>query len=290
MITPGASILISETVYVDGEPAAPDSITAILYRIVAGVREASGVSVTPASTANVGEYTFAWTNSAEWNPMDDLELRAIPVIDGDPKPDTIWRSHGHAIPTMVAAAGPSSQTLTITAETDSESPVSGVIIDIAGRRLVTGTGGIIAQPLDPGTYPYSIIPAPGFSLDSADPASPIVIDASAVSLDLVLTAPILAAPDDPAACNVAVDVSTQYTLPAVGACCRAVATAPLPTASGALIVTEASGELTGQNGRAVLTLHRSTSYKITVVFEGQSYSFGFTTPNAPTAIATLQLG
>ena len=86
-------MLISETVYVDGVPAAPTSITAVLYRIVNGVRSPSGVTVTATATANTGEYTFAWTNGA-WNRTDELELRVIPVIDSVSYPATIWRSHG----------------------------------------------------------------------------------------------------------------------------------------------------------------------------------------------------
>ena len=93
MIIPSQAMLISETVYVDGVPAAPTSITAVLYRIVAGVRSASGVTVTATATANTGEYTFAWTNGA-WNPTDEIELRVIPVIDSVSYPATIWRSHG----------------------------------------------------------------------------------------------------------------------------------------------------------------------------------------------------
>ena len=95
MIIPGQAMLISETVYVDGIPAAPDSITAVLYRIVNGVRTASGVTVTHSTTANTGEYTFAWTNDGGWNRTDDLELRVIPVIDSQAYPMTVWRSHGH---------------------------------------------------------------------------------------------------------------------------------------------------------------------------------------------------
>jgi len=93
MITPGQSMSVSETVYKDGVPAAPTSITAILYRIVNGVRSPSGVTVTATATANTGEYTFAWTNGA-WNPTDEIELRVIPVIDSVSYPATIWRSHG----------------------------------------------------------------------------------------------------------------------------------------------------------------------------------------------------
>jgi len=93
MIIPSQAMLISETVYVDGVPAAPTSITAVLYRIVNGVRSPSGVTVTATATANTGEYTFAWTNGA-WNRTDELELRVIPVIDSVSYPATIWRSHG----------------------------------------------------------------------------------------------------------------------------------------------------------------------------------------------------
>jgi len=93
MIIPNQAMLISETVYVDGVPAAPTSITAVLYRIVNGVRSPSGVTVTATATANTGEYTFAWTNGA-WNPTDEIELRVIPVIDSVSYPATIWRSHG----------------------------------------------------------------------------------------------------------------------------------------------------------------------------------------------------
>jgi hypothetical protein len=93
MIIPSQAMLISETVYVDGVPAAPTSITAVLYRIVNGVRSPSGVTVTATATANTGEYTFAWTNGA-WNRTDEIELRVIPVIDSVSYPATIWRSHG----------------------------------------------------------------------------------------------------------------------------------------------------------------------------------------------------
>jgi len=94
MITPGQSMSVSETVYKDGVPAAPTSITAILYRVIAGVRSASGVSVTVSATANSGEYSFVWTNGAGWARTDELELKAIPVIDDVSYPAVIWRSHG----------------------------------------------------------------------------------------------------------------------------------------------------------------------------------------------------
>jgi hypothetical protein len=94
MIIPGQAMLVSEYIYEDGVPADPDSITAVLYRIVAGSRDASGVTVTPATTANAGERTFSWTNDAGWARTDELELVAIPVFDGQPYPGVIWRSHG----------------------------------------------------------------------------------------------------------------------------------------------------------------------------------------------------
>lgn len=105
MIIPGQTMLVSETVYKAGEPAAPDSITAILYRSVAGVRSASGVTVTVSSTANTGEYTFTWTNGAGWARTDDLELKAIPVIDAVEYPMVVWRSHGHVDAVMRGTDG-----------------------------------------------------------------------------------------------------------------------------------------------------------------------------------------
>jgi hypothetical protein len=109
MIIPGQPMLVSEYIYEDGVPTDPDSITAVLYRIVNGVRSASGATVTPAATLieNVGERTFSWTNDAAWNRTDDLELVAIPVFDGVAYPMVIWRSHGHVdavIQTAAAAA------------------------------------------------------------------------------------------------------------------------------------------------------------------------------------------
>lgn len=105
MIIPGQEMLVSETVYVDGVPAAPDSISAVLYRIVNGVRSASGVTVTASTTANTGEYTFAWTNNVGWNRTDDLELRVIPVIDSQAYPMTVWRSHGNVDAVMRGTDG-----------------------------------------------------------------------------------------------------------------------------------------------------------------------------------------
>ena len=94
MITPGAAMGVTDFVLVAGVPAAPDSITAVLYRWVGGTRSASGVTVTPASTATPGEYKFTWTNDGGWSKTDELELVAIPVKSSVNYPATIWRSHG----------------------------------------------------------------------------------------------------------------------------------------------------------------------------------------------------
>ena len=124
MIIPGAAMGLTDTVFKDQTPTNPDSITAVLWRWVSGVRSASGVAVTPASTGVAGVYTFTWTNDGGWNRTDDLELEARPVFSdkngGNYIPVAIWRSHGDVDAVMrgTESAAQAGDAMTLTAAYD----------------------------------------------------------------------------------------------------------------------------------------------------------------------------
>lgn len=94
MIIPSAAMGVTDYVYVNGTPANPTSISAVLYRWVGSTRSASGVTVTCTAVGS-GEYRFTWTNDSGWARTDELELVALPVSGGVTYPATVWRSHGN---------------------------------------------------------------------------------------------------------------------------------------------------------------------------------------------------
>lgn len=140
MITPGAAMGITDWVLVAGVPAAPDSITATLYRWVGSTRSASGVTVTVAATATTGEYKFTWTNDGGWSASDELELVAVPVKSSQSYPATIWRSHGGVDAAMRgtdnAAQAGDAMTLTSTYDAAKTAAAAGAAMTLTGTTRV----------------------------------------------------------------------------------------------------------------------------------------------------------
>lgn len=194
------------------------------------------------------------------------------------------------IASLAPDTGPDVRKLTILAHTGDDpetgDPVSGLQVRIAGRTITTDTAGAAEVRLNPGEYVAPAIEPVGF-----EPLAPleITIGSDDVVLPVALTRTAIAEPDDPALCNVAVDVITQHGRRPDDAIVWAVPADKLPFAVDSLVVTDAVTYTTNSSGRAVVPLLQGEAVKIAVKFGSVEKVIDFAVPNQPTAKATIRV-
>ena len=176
---------------------------------------------------------------------------------------------------------------------EDESGVAGCRVGIegSGRSTTTDDNGDAKLHLSAGEYTLIVATPSGFSTPES---TPIVVASDSLNIQIETASETLPGSTDPALCNVAVDVIDENGQPIQGALVFARIAEDFQLAANAAVFNTKSESETDVNGRAVLTLIRSSQfasggeYTITINTVFDSRTFSYLVPDSAASVATQQ--
>jgi hypothetical protein len=165
--------------------------------------------------------------------------------------------------------------------TASQSPISGVLVRIAGRTLTSDTSGIARVWLTPGVYSARIVPPTGFE---TVPEIDIPVDTEDVQLEVELNPVALGLQATAETCLVTIHVADQFGSPLPEIPLLAKLPKGYAVVQDTLNINTITASTTDSNGLATLLLLRNQPYDVQVRRPSEGMvTIRISVPNAPTA-------